>query len=39
MTTIEWTEAGPYTDIEYHKAEGIAKSRSIAPRSATPSVP
>ena len=25
MTTIEWTEAGPYTDIEYHKAEGIAK--------------
>ena len=25
MATIEWTEAGRYTDIEYHKAEGIAK--------------
>ena len=25
MTTIEWTEAGRYTDILYHKAQGIAK--------------
>lgn len=25
MSTIEWIEAGEYTDIKYHKAEGIAK--------------
>lgn len=25
MPTIEWKEAGQYTDIKYHKAEGIAK--------------
>ena len=25
MATIEWTAAGAYTDILYHKAEGIAK--------------
>jgi naphthoate synthase len=25
MTTIPWHEAGTYTDILYHKAEGIAK--------------
>lgn len=25
MPTIEWKEAGQYTDIRYHKAEGIAK--------------
>ena len=25
MATIEWTEAGQYTDIKYHKADGIAK--------------
>lgn len=25
MPTIEWKEAGSYTDIKYHKAEGIAK--------------
>ncbi len=25
MTSIDWKEAGNYTDIKYHKAEGIAK--------------
>ena len=25
MNTVEWKEAGSYTDIRYHKAEGIAK--------------
>ena len=25
MASIAWSEAGPYTDIKYHKAEGIAK--------------
>src|SRR3712207_8935866 len=25
MTSIDWQEAGDYTDIKYHKAEGIAK--------------
>ena len=25
MAAIEWTEAGQYTDIKYHKADGIAK--------------
>lgn len=25
MSTIEWKEAGAYTDIKYHKADGIAK--------------
>ena len=25
MSTIDWVEAGSYTDIKYHKAEGIAK--------------
>ena len=25
MTPAEWTEARPFTDIKYHKAEGIAK--------------
>ncbi len=25
MSVIEWKEAGKFTDIEYHKAEGIAK--------------
>jgi naphthoate synthase len=25
MAVIEWSEAGSFTDIEYHKAEGIAK--------------
>ena len=25
MATIDWTEVRPYSDIEYHKAEGIAK--------------
>ncbi len=25
MATIDWVEAGAYTDILYHKAEGIAK--------------
>ncbi len=25
MTSITWTDAGSYTDIKYHKAEGIAK--------------
>ncbi|WP_273847147.1 1,4-dihydroxy-2-naphthoyl-CoA synthase [Rubrobacter calidifluminis] len=25
MATIDWEEAGSYTDIRYHKAEGIAK--------------
>ncbi len=25
MTTVDWKEAGTYTDIKYHKAEGIAK--------------
>jgi naphthoate synthase len=25
MATIAWVEAGTYTDIKYHKAEGIAK--------------
>ena len=25
MPAIDWTEAGAYTDIRYHKAEGIAK--------------
>jgi naphthoate synthase len=25
MTTIKWNEAGKFTDIKYHKAEGIAK--------------
>ncbi len=25
MQAIQWTEAGSYTDIKYHKAEGIAK--------------
>ena len=25
MATIEWTEAGQYTDIKYYKADGIAK--------------
>ncbi len=25
MSTINWKEAGRYTDIKYHKAEGIAK--------------
>ncbi len=25
MNTVEWKEAGAYTDIRYHKAEGIAK--------------
>jgi len=25
MTSIAWAEAGQYTDITYHKAEGIAK--------------
>jgi len=25
MSTIEWIEAGEYTDIKYHKADGIAK--------------
>lgn len=25
MSTIEWVEAGEFTDLKYHKAEGIAK--------------
>ena len=25
MASIDWTSAGDYTDIKYHKAEGIAK--------------
>ncbi|NOX36221.1 MAG: 1,4-dihydroxy-2-naphthoyl-CoA synthase [Calditrichaeota bacterium] len=25
MSTVNWVEAGKFTDIEYHKAEGIAK--------------
>jgi len=25
MATVNWTESGKYTDIKYHKAEGIAK--------------
>jgi len=25
MSTIQWNKAGDYTDIHYHKAEGIAK--------------
>ena len=25
MTNIDWREAGEFTDIRYHKAEGIAK--------------
>ncbi|HRI89300.1 MAG TPA: enoyl-CoA hydratase-related protein, partial [Candidatus Hydrogenedentes bacterium] len=25
MVSITWQEAGAYTDIKYHKAEGIAK--------------
>lgn len=25
MTPVNWTDAGNYTDIKYHKAEGIAK--------------
>jgi naphthoate synthase len=25
MATIKWIEAGKFTDIKYHKAEGIAK--------------
>lgn len=25
MSKVNWTEAGQYTDIKYHKAEGIAK--------------
>ncbi|MBI4558950.1 MAG: 1,4-dihydroxy-2-naphthoyl-CoA synthase [Candidatus Hydrogenedentes bacterium] len=25
MSTVNWIEAGQYTDIKYHKAEGIAK--------------
>ena len=25
MSSVEWVEAGPYTDILYHKADGIAK--------------
>ncbi len=25
MAAIEWTEAGQYTDIKYHKTDGIAK--------------
>ncbi|MCK4462128.1 MAG: 1,4-dihydroxy-2-naphthoyl-CoA synthase [candidate division Zixibacteria bacterium] len=25
MTDLEWVEAGKFTDIKYHKAEGIAK--------------
>ena len=25
MSTIQWTKAGDYRDIEYHKAEGIAR--------------
>lgn len=25
MSDVSWTEAGSYTDIKYHKAEGIAK--------------
>nr|HPI32033.1 1,4-dihydroxy-2-naphthoyl-CoA synthase [candidate division Zixibacteria bacterium] len=25
MARIIWTEAGAYSDITYHKAEGIAK--------------
>ena len=25
MASIDWNEAGSYTDIKYHKAEGIAK--------------
>jgi naphthoate synthase len=30
--TINWTEAGTYTDILYHKAEGIAKITINRPR-------
>ena len=25
MATIEWQSSGAYTDIKYHKSEGIAK--------------
>ena len=25
MALVDWKEAGSYTDIKYHKAEGIAK--------------
>ena len=32
MAGIEWSEAGAYADILYHKAEGIAKITINRPR-------
>ncbi|MCA9732061.1 MAG: 1,4-dihydroxy-2-naphthoyl-CoA synthase [Deferribacteres bacterium] len=32
MSSIEWKTAGEYTDIKYHKAEGIAKITINRPR-------
>jgi naphthoate synthase len=32
MASIQWHEAGKYTDIKYHKAEGIAKITINRPR-------
>jgi len=32
MAAVNWTEAGTYTDIKYHKAEGIAKITINRPR-------
>ena len=32
MFSIQWREAGTYTDIKYHKAEGIAKITINRPR-------
>jgi len=38
MTPVKWKSVTGYEDIKYEKSEeGIAKSRSTAPRSATPS--
>ncbi len=32
MAAVKWVEAGAYTDIKYHKAEGIAKITINRPR-------